>query len=321
MMENFPVFDLHCDTAFGIWRKNRKLFVNDGHADIVRDSGNLHCHRFYAFCPLAGPDVLLDVKDAELHFEQMLVSFCSELEANTDKVILCRTAEDLSAANAAGKQGAFLSLEGAEGIGCDPGRLPELKELGFSSVSLTWNYENALAGSHCAGGGLTAQGKEFVRRAQQLGILIDVSHLSDKAFYDICDITSAPIIATHSNSRSVCGHSRNLTDEQFKIICNLDGVVGLNLYSAFLNESGIADFSDIARHIDRFVSLGGKHHIALGADLDGCDSLPEGFFGSQSYSELGKYLSATEIGETLTLNIMNNNAVRFLLQYLSAGKN
>jgi membrane dipeptidase len=163
---------------------------------------------------------------------------------------------------------------------------------------------------------LTDRGRAFVRRAQELGILIDVSHLSEKAFWDLVDITSAPIVASHSNSRAVCDHSRNLTDKQFKVICNLGGLVGLNLYGPFLNPSGKADFSDVKRHLDHFLALGGQHHLALGGDLDGCDSLPTGFTGIDNYNDLGRWLMQQGMEELTVNNIFNNNAVRFAMQHL-----
>ena len=155
-----------------------------------------------------------------------------------------------------------------------------------------------------------------MRRAQQLGILIDVSHLSDQAFRNLCDITAAPILASHSNSRAVCGNSRNLTDEQFKIICNFGGLVGLNLYAPFLREDGPADFSDFKRHMDHFLELGGEHHLALGGDLDGCSALPTGFTGVQCWNDLGRYLIQSGCEEEQVLHVFNNSAVHFFLKHL-----
>ena len=228
--------------------------------------------------------------------------------------------EDLILAAKENKQGVFLSLEGPEAVNCDPDRLDELKDLGFLMTTLTWNYPNALAGPHGTDLGLTDQGKAYVRRAQELGILIDVSHLSEKAFWELCDITMAPIVASHSNSRAVCNHSRNLTDKQFQVICNFGGLVGLNLYAPFLNESGRADFSDVKRHLDHFLELGGQHHIALGGDLDGCDSLPTGFRGVENYNDLGRWLMQQGMEELTVNNVFNNNAVRFAMQHLQRSR-
>ena len=317
MREQFPVFDLHCDTAVELSARGKAWEKNDLHIDLERAKGLLHHIQVYAFCcvydrqgkPLAQ-------EEAEAAFVNSYAAFLSELSLHRDTHRLCRSAEDMIAAVREGKQPVFLSLEGPEVINCDPGRLEELKSLGFIMTTLTWNYTNALAGPHTTEEGLTAQGKAFVRQAQDLGLLIDVSHLSEKAFWDLCDITSAPILASHSNSRAVCDHSRNLTDRQFKTICNFGGLVGLNLYPPFLNPSGNAEFSDVRRHLDYFLSLGGEHFLALGGDLDGCDSLPAGFAGVESWNELGKYLIASGMEEEQVLHIFNNNAVRFFLQHL-----
>lgn len=317
MREQFPVFDLHCDTAVELSKQKKSLAANDLHIDLERAGRLLTHHQFYAFCCVYDLGGLpLPQKLAESRFYTAVSDFYSQLSDNASRVRLCRNVEDLIAAARDGKQGVFLSLEGPEVIDCDPDRLEELKELGFLMTTLTWNYPNALAGPHGSDLGLTEQGRAFVRRAQELGIVIDVSHLSEKAFWDLIDITSAPIVASHSNSRALCDHSRNLTDEQFKVICNLGGLVGLNLFPPFLNESGRADFSDVKRHLDHFLELGGQHHIAVGADLDGCEILPTGFSSVESYNDLGRYLMRQGMEELTVNNVFNNNAVRFAMQHL-----
>lgn len=317
MMEHFPVFDLHCDTAFELWKRSEGLLANSCHIDLLRASTLMHHHQFFAFCTYGAEGDKYGLPAPEPLLEQMLADFMSKVSKFSDRIALCRTAQDLVKANKAQKCAAFLSLEGAEGIGCDEGRLEELKEFGFSTINLTWNSANDLAGSCHTGEGLTAKGKSFVKKAQSMGFVIDVSHLSDKAFWDLVTISQGPIIASHSNCRAVCDHPRNLTDEQIKVICNLDGIVGLNLYAPFLNESGKASFDDVRRHIDHVLDLGGQHHLCLGGDLDGCDVLPEGFFDITSLNDLAKHLIDGGPEETLVLNIFNNNAVRFLLQHLT----
>ena len=317
MREQFPVFDLHCDTAVELSRQKKDLASNDLHIDLDRADRLLTHHQFYAFCCVYGAEGKpLPQPEAEARFYAEAADFYSQISGNAARVRLCRNAEDLIAAAREGKQGVFLSLEGPEVIDCDPGRLEELKELGFLMTTLTWNFPNALAGPHGSDLGLTEQGRAFVRRAQDLGIVIDVSHLSERAFWDLVNITTAPIVASHSNSRAICGHTRNLTDKQFKVICNLGGVVGLNLYAPFLNESGRADFSDVKRHVDHFLELGGRHHLALGGDLDGCDALPAGFTGIESCNDLGRWLMQQGLDELTVCSIFNNNAVTFALQHL-----
>ena len=317
MREKFPVFDLHCDTAVELSLQKKQLAANDLQLDLARADRLLTHHQFYAFCCVYDQGGLpLPQPMAESRFYTAVSDFYSQLSGSAERVRLCRNVEDLIDGARAQKQGVFLSLEGPEVIDCDPERLEELKELGFLMTTLTWNFPNALAGPHGTDQGLTDRGRAFVRRAQELGILIDVSHLSEKAFWDLVDITSAPIVASHSNSRAVCDHTRNLTDKQFKVICNLGGLVGLNLYAPFLNASGRADFSDVKRHLDHFLELGGQHHLALGGDLDGCDKLPTGFTGIDSYNDLGRWLMQQGMEELTVNNIFNNNAVRFAMQHL-----
>ena len=214
---------------------------------------------------------------------------------------LCLSGGDYDAALAQGKIAAFLALEGAEGIDCDPGRLEDLFEMGFRMVTLTWNANNALAG--CAkedGPGLTRQGREFVRRAQALGMLVDVSHISDRAFWDVLDTAEKPVVASHSNSRAMCSHWRNLTDQQFQALCVHGGSAGINLYGMFLTMDGTAGLEHVYRHIDHFMELGGEGHVALGGDLDGCDRLPRGFKGLKDYEKLAAFLERKGYtGETI----------------------
>lgn len=149
------------------------------------------------------------------------------------------------------------------------------------------------------GSGLTQKGKDFFRRAQRLGMLVDVSHLSERGFWDMAELAERPIVASHSNSAAVCPHVRNLTDEQFRALCQLGGLSGINLYSAFLTE-GRATFEDVRRHIDHFLELGGDGHIALGADLDGCEALPEGFSRLGDYEKLAEYLTGCGYSDGMT---------------------
>ena len=176
------------------------------------------------------------------------------------------------------------------------------------------NAPHALTGSIVSGGGLTAQGREFVRRAQNLGIILDVSHISEKAFWDLCDITEKPFVASHSNSRAVCRHVRNLTDEQFKALCQIGGTAGLNLYGAFLKDDGPVTFEDVWRHIEHFLELGGEGHIALGGDLDGCSVLPESFTGVDSYELLAQWLEEKHLPTATIEHIFSESLLKVVKQ-------
>lgn len=286
-MSKYALFDSHCDTATELWRTRHSLRSYPGHVNLSGMERFSGCGQFFAFCTLGGGNTGWTCE--QLLWEPYAY-FRKQLDLFADSVLLCTSGCEYDQAVGAGKTAIFLSLEGAEGISCDPGRLEQLREAGITMVNLTWNADNALAGcSYYDGPGLTSQGKEFVRRAQRLGIIIDVSHISDRAFWDIMDITEKPVVASHSNSRRLCRHSRNLTDEQYLAICQTGGYAGINLYSSFLAEDRIADLETVYRHMDHFLQLGGEH-VALGGDLDGCEQLPLGFSGIRDYEKLALFL-------------------------------
>lgn len=290
-MKAFPVFDAHCDTALELWERQASLRQNSGQWDLARAAQLPGWAQFFAFCPICSPFA------AELGAEAVLArayaQFLQQLEAC--QLPVCRDAAEVERQLPTGA--VLLSLEGAEGIGCDPGRLEPLRLQGFAMTGLTWNYENSLAGSHMTGQGLSARGADYVRAAQQLGMLVDVSHASDEAFWQVCRMTQGPILASHSNSRAVCPESRNVTDGMYAAICETGGVVGLNFYTEFLGR-GQVDFETVWHHLDHFLQLAGDdRHVALGADLDGCDSLPDGFTGVASYPALAAYLADRGLGE------------------------
>ena len=203
---------------------------------------------------------------------------------------------------------AILTLEGTAGIGFDAALLEDLSMIGFKVVSLGWNEKNPLTGSHMTGGGLTDMGREFVKEAQRLGILVDVSHISDEGFWDIMKVTQAPIVATHSNSRSVWNNSRNLTDDMFRAIVETGGVAGYNACADFTGENPTVD--TICDHIFHFMELDptGKH-IALGGDLDGVSKMPEGFVGVQSWPVRAQRLMERGLSEETVMDIYWNNVL------------
>lgn len=308
---NFPVFDLHCDTALSLLGKRLdqagSLRRNSGMVDLERAAalpGYAQC-----FACFTTPDMEKWYhKSPETVFELELASILREIEKNQDMIRLAYSAEDIVKNADAGLMSAVLTIEGTAGFGFDPQLLEDLYKIGFRITTLGWNEENCLAGSHITSGGLTDMGREFVRQAQKLGMLIDVSHISDQAFWDILDITQAPLLATHSNSRQVCHNSRNLTDDMFLQICKTGGVVGFNLYSDFVGAD--ADLDSAADHFLHFMELDpdGKH-LALGGDLDGCDSLPSGFEGVQDYPLLAQKLLQRGLEEHTVRDIFWNNAL------------
>ena len=307
----FPVFDLHCDTALALLGKSRRecgsLLQNELHIDLQRASkldGYAQCFACFTTTEeLDGPKV----SPVQL-FEREMASVLREIERNQDIIRLAYSAADIKKNLSEGIMSAILTIEGTAGFDHDPELLEDLYNVGFRISSLGWNETNPLTGSHLTGGGLTEQGKAYVKAVQTLGMLIDVSHISDEGFWDIMDITQAPILATHSNSRYIFDHSRNLTDDMFCKLCETGGVAGINFYAGFLGEK--PDIDSVCDHIIHYMELDpdGKH-ISLGGDLDGCDSLVHGIDGIQDYPKLIHRLLQRGLSEQNVQDIFWNNAL------------
>ena len=307
----FPVFDLHCDTALKLLgddlRSPKHLKQNNFHIDLVRAKKlDGYCQCFACFTT---PDMKEWMNVApEMVFQLELDVILAELERNKRQMSLVYSAEEVRRNQEKGKMSAILTIEGSAGFGFDPELLEDLYKVGFRISSLGWNEKNVLTGSHVTGGGLTDLGRAYVKEAQRLGMIIDVSHISDEGFWDIMKVTEKPIIATHSNSRAVCNHSRNLTDDMFRAIMETGGVAGFNQCAPFVGDKPNLD--TICDHILHFLELDHEGtHIALGADLDGCDELPEGFDGVQSYPDMANRLLARGVDEKILYNIFWNNAL------------
>lgn len=304
---NIPVFDLHCDTAdklIGYGSEEcSQLRKNNTHIDLER-AGELAA---YAQCFACFTSDLGDYNPVDI-FEKKLAAIHRELAKNSSIIRQAYSATEVEENKDNGLMSAILTIEGPAGFGYDPELLEDLYKIGFRITTLGWNEKNVLTGSNVTGGGLTDQGREYVKEAQRLGMLVDVSHISDEGFWDIMDITDAPIIATHSNSRDICNVARNLTDEMFVQICKTGGVAGINLYSAFLGQNPTLD--TVCDHIFHFMELDpAGTHIALGGDLDGCDTLPEGFQGIQDYPKLADALNMRGLGESTIRDIFWNNTI------------
>ena len=309
----FPVFDLHCDTALALLGEDLTEFgslrKNQYHIDLERAKdlpGYVQC-----FACFTTPFMTQwHKKDPTVIFEKEIETVMREMYYNSDLISQIHSVSDIEKNRKEGKMSAILTIEGTAGFGFNPALLENLYQIGFRITTLGWNEQNPLCGSHKTGGGLTDLGREYVKEAQRLGMIIDVSHISDEAFWDIMDIPEKPVIASHSNSRSVCPVSRNLTDDMFRAICQSGGVAGFNMCAPFVGED--PDLDTCADHFIHFLELGGEKHMALGGDLDGCDVLPRGFAGVQDYPKLADKLLERGFGEDLVSDIFWNNAMEVM---------
>lgn len=310
-MKRISYFDGHCDTIYRCLHTGQELRENDGHVDLQRSRGFEHYVQVFALF-----SSLNDAPAPELpeELEKLHETYRRELEKNSDWIVHCRNAVEIRQAKQAGKSSALLSIEGGELLGCDPQKIEVAQAWGVQWINPTWNFANALSGSHSAQPrrGLSDVGREFVRTAQQAGILIDVSHLSPKGFWDLVDITERPIIASHSNSRAVFPHSRGLDDDQFRAIAASGGAVGMNFYGDFIGRE--PDMNSLIDHIEHYLSMNGEKTVALGGDLDGCDVTFPGMEGIQSVPKLWKALEARGYPRTLLEDIFYRNWMRVIRQ-------
>jgi len=308
---NIPVFDFHCDSALTLLGKEMtgcgSLLKNDHHIDLTR-AGALEGYAQCFACFTTPYMEKWSGVSAVTVFNRELEAILSQIRENNDMIRQAFSSGDVVANQEKGMMSGILTLEGTAGIEYDAGRLEELYRIGFRVVSLGWNEDNPLTGSHVTGGGLTDRGREFVREAQRLGFLVDVSHISDQGFWDIVSMTDGPVIATHSNSRSICPVSRNLTDDMFRAIIETGGVAGFNFCADFVGTEPTLDTA--CDHILHFLELDpAGTHIALGGDLDGIDSMPRGFEGVQSYPEFARQLNKRGVDAKTVHNIFWNNAL------------
>ena len=318
----FPVFDLHCDTALALLGEDvnqaGSLASNKGHIDLNRAeklAGYCQCFACFTTPYMEQWHHITPT----LVFEREIATIQREIDKNKKRISIAYTPEDVIANQEKGKMSAILTIEGPAGFGFDPELLESMFLEGFRISTLGWNESNPLTGSNQTGGGLTDLGKAYVRQAQSLGILVDVSHISDEGFWDIMKITQAPVVASHSNSRALCNHSRNLTDDMFRAIRDSGGVAGINQFADFLGQKPTLD--TVCDHIFHFMELDpeGKH-IALGGDLDGCEALAEGFEGVQSYDALADRLIARGLDAATVQNIYWNNALGVMATALRNNK-
>ena len=284
-------FDAHCDTLSRLTHTGASIQDNDFHISLNKASVFAHYAQVFAIFNDAGASFMKtrgtpmefstrlrageDVLDYDGAYKGYLAqrdTLRALLAQEENRLALCLSADDMERAWAEGKRAAILAVEGAEQL--EKTTLADAYADGVRLVTLTWNYPNSLGGSCLFGGGLTEKGRAFVHEANRLGVAIDLSHGAEQLFWDTLEESRRPILASHSNARTVCGHCRNLTDEQFMALVKAGGTAGINLYAEFLSK-GKCTLSDVLAHIEHFFSLGGEDSVTLGTDFDGCDRVPE----------------------------------------------
>lgn len=215
--------------------------------------------------------------------------------------------------------GFLLSIEGGEALGGSLGALRTFHRLGVRALGLVWNHRNELADGVAdadSGGGLTPFGRQVVSEMESLGMVVDVSHLSESGFWDVVRHATKPFIASHSNARALCDHPRNLTDRQIKAIADADGVIGVNFAPQFLSVRDRATLDDVVAHINHIVDVAGVRHVGIGSDFDGILQTPQGLEDATTYPVLIRALYDRGFSEDAVQAIMGGNFVRLFKQIL-----
>lgn len=271
MMKSYFIVDAHCDTMGEIAQTGEEFLHNHRHLclDKMLDYQG-YIQVFAAWIDEKQPNSLSEAL-------KIIDKFYLELEKNSDKMQFICDKTSLYNVLQTHKMGAILSIEDARAI-C--GSLPNLRmlyKLGVRIMTLAWNNDNDVTYGTFSkeGKGLTEFGEQVVREMNRIGMIVDVSHITEAGFWDVLNLTTKPVIASHSNAYSVCAHPRNLTDDQIIALIRNNGMIGINIYPMFLNLSQNAAISDIIHHIEHFLCLGAENHIGLGTDFDGVPVLPQ----------------------------------------------
>ena len=309
------ILDAHCDTITTIMKSGEELRKNNCHIDVERLKKYSGYVQFFA--------AFISPEHAKMGALKRTLSIIDrlyqEIEANKNDLMLCCNYNEIIKAIQDKKVAAVLTIEGGEALEGSLSSLRMLYKLGVRGLTLTWNFRNQIADGvldGSSGGALTPFGREVISEMNKLGMLIDVSHLSEPGFWEVINLSTSPIIASHSNSKKICGHSRNLSDDQLLALKKNGGVTGLNLYPAFLTDNGKATIRDAISHIEHIVALTGEDTMGLGSDFDGIDSTPDGLGGVQYYSELLNELLKLNYNETLVKKIAAGNFLRVIKDVL-----
>lgn len=300
--------DAHCDTAYEMLVRGCPIDDNPLHISL----GQTGAFESYIQVFAAWTNDKLAGAERVREFYRMADNFKEQAGQNKDRMAVCLSGGDIDRALSEGKIAAVMGIEGGGALNGELDAIPRIYEAGVRMLTLTWNGANELGHGQPLDEGLTDFGREALRLMEQTGILADVSHLSDKGFWEVCSLARRPFLASHSNLRALCPHPRNLTDDQFRELVRHEGICGINLCPVFLEQDGQADFESIERHLDRFLTLGGEKSIAMGADFDGVTELPDGISGLSSIPALMDYLLARGYCEELVDAVFFKNLKDFL---------
>ncbi|WP_442600874.1 dipeptidase [Paenibacillus sp. KN14-4R] len=313
------IIDGHCDALLKLFLDPKTRFDSDiikmqASAPLL-EKGNVKLQLFAIF---------IDDEMPNHTFHHMLeyIDLFHEKVASHPRFQMVRSKQEFASAMESQNIGALLTIEGADTLMGDPMLLRTVYRLGVRAIGLTWNYANWAAdgANEPRKGGLTILGKQFVRECNKLGMMIDVSHLSEKAFWDVAETSNRSFFASHSNAYQICQHQRNLTDTQIQELIRIDGLMGLNFVPYFVTNQPSVSIRDVLLHIDHVCALGGVNHVGFGADFDGIVKFIPGLLNASDYHNLADELYKRYKKEEAD-GFLYKNWSRFLQENLPEDRN
>ena len=275
------VVDMHCDTIGELWKAEKagkpiSLRSNSLHIDLEKMQKGDYLLQNFAMFVFLGRE-----KDPLVNVLEMIDVYNRAMAENADIIGPVLKYEDIEKNRAAGKLSGMLTIEEGAVLKGNPYVVRSLYQLGVRMLTLTWNFENEIGypntivkakdydpSRHY---GLKPEGIEIVREMNRVGMIVDVSHLGDDGFWDVVKYCDGPFVASHSNARAVCNHTRNMTDDMIRALADKGGVMGLNFCGDFLNPDGKSRVEDMVRHAKHIINVGGSDILGLGTDYDGID--------------------------------------------------
>ena len=275
------VVDMHCDTIGELWKAEKagkpiSLRSNSLHIDLEKMQKGDYLLQNFAMFVFLGRE-----KDPLVNVLEMIDVYNRAMAENADLIAPVLKYEDVEKNRAAGKLSGMLTIEEGAVLKGNPYVVRSLYQLGVRMLTLTWNFENEIGypntivkakdydpSRHY---GLKPEGIEIVREMNRVGMIVDVSHLGDDGFWDVVKYCDGPFVASHSNARAVCNHTRNMTDDMIRALADKGGVMGLNFCGDFLNPDGKSRVEDMVRHAKHIINVGGSDILGLGTDYDGID--------------------------------------------------
>ncbi len=299
------LFDLHADTAWAMYQTKQPL----GNNSLAISLKKAKKYERYIQTMALWTSPKLSDEEGYQHLLCMVENLKNDPSITSGEAELCTSCPSRKS----NKPSLMLSVEDARVLNGRVERVAELADLGVKSVIPMWSGESGIGGSHNTSVGLTDFGKRAAKEMFAHGMILDISHASVESSKDIFEISAAcgkPVIASHSNVYAICPVSRNLHDWQIDAIVASGGIIGLNLYRAFLEEDGNATLDSIVRHIEHFLSHGAQNSLCLGCDMDGADLLDD-IPDLSHLDRLAEFLTTRGYSQELIDNLFFENAYRF----------